>query len=78
MGWGIRRTDMRVDLVLHASGEEALWRIGPGSSDPTIEEQGPGVHSESARRAVTQLPLSLGAGSFPAIGGQMCECRAGI
>ena len=69
---------MRVDLGLRASGEEALWRRGSGFSDPAVEEQGPGFHSGSAGRALMQLPLSLGAGHFPATGGQVCECRAGI
>ena len=78
MGWGVRRADMRVDLGLRVSGEEALWRRGSGFSDPAVEEQGPGFHSGSAGRALMQLPLSLGAGHFPAIGGQVCECRAGI
>ena len=63
---------MRVDLGLRASGEEALWRRGSGFSDPAVEEQGPGFHSGSAGRALMQLPLSLGAGHFPATGGQEC------
>ena len=45
---GQGRADVRVDLVLGAVWEAALWRRGAGSSDTAVGKQGPGVCSRSA------------------------------